>query len=85
MREKGAALGTETPRKGIFAEGPGPMDRSLDTFGLFFFIFLVIGEPSKNNDFLASHQNGTNRRISRTWEAHVAILDQKTSAAPAGC
>ena len=78
VREKGAALGTETPRKGIFAEASGPTNRSLVTFGLFFFIFLVAGEPSKNNDFLASHQNVENRRISRTWDANVAILDRKT-------
>ena len=43
-----------------------------------FSIFWSIGRASKNDDFLASHQNVKNQRISRTWEAHVAILDQKT-------
>ena len=46
--------------------------------GSIFSIFWSIGKASKNDDFLASQQNVKNQTISRTWEAHVAILDQKT-------
>ena len=33
---------------------------------------------SRNHDFLLSPQNVTNQKISRTWEAQVAILDSET-------
>ena len=36
----------------------------------------VAARASKNDDFLASHLNVKNVGTSRTWEAHVAILDQ---------
>jgi hypothetical protein len=41
-------------------------------------IFWSIGRASKNDDFLASQQNVKNHTISRTWDAHVAIVDPKT-------
>ena len=41
------------------------------------FDLLVHREGVQNWCFLASHQNIKNQRISRTWEAHVAILNQK--------
>ena len=41
------------------------------------FLVWCIRRASKNDDFSASHQNIQNQRISRTWEAHVAIFYQK--------
>ena len=46
--------------------------------GSIFRFLLSIRRASKNYDFLASPQNFKNQRISQTWEAHVAIVDQKT-------
>ena len=43
-----------------------------------FLHLLVHREDFKNLDFLASHQNVKNQRISQTWEAHVAMLKLKT-------
>ena len=50
-----------------------------------FLDLLVHREAFKNDAFVASYQNVKNQRVSRTWEAQAAILDPKTSAAPAGC
>ena len=58
--------------------GSGTFFRPLALRGSICSICWSIGKASKNYDFLASQQNITIQTISRTWDAHVAILDQKT-------
>ena len=57
---------------------PGCSFLPLAPQGSIFSICWSIGKASKNDDFLASHQNVKNQMISRNWEAHVATLDPKT-------